>query len=456
MSIRNINSNPNLMVGKEDKKRPSIIPIPSPLGAGGGGSSSSGSSGITVGTTTITSGTTTKVLYNNAGVVGEYTITGTGNVVLSASPTLTGTVVLASQTNSGTIVQTSASATAFVSGPNGATNPVFTLVNSTASSATGISITGAAAGSGVTLGVTSSGSNEDLFVVPKGTGALIIQKSATGTQSGYVLGAPADTSNRVVVGMEAGLPFMNFGNGASRTVGVAYSAAGVMRLTNASTGAGQLLIGTSTDTADAQLSVYSQSTTRPGLKLNMPSGTSASQEAFGVYNNGTLKSYIRADGGLFIDGSQLASFGSGATLGISSGIQLASTRSFGWSSGAIGSANDLVLERDAANTLAQRNGTNAQTLRIYETYTDASNYERIEINASATTNTIKPAAAGTGTASKIDYYLTPTVFMSSGTGSPEGVLTAGIGSTYHRTDGGAGTSFYVKESGAGNTGWVAK
>lgn len=48
---------------------------------------------ITVGTTTVASGTTGRVLFNNAGVLGEYTITGTaGSVVLSASPTLSGTV----------------------------------------------------------------------------------------------------------------------------------------------------------------------------------------------------------------------------------------------------------------------------------------------------------------------------------------------------------------------------
>ncbi len=44
--------------------------------------------GLTVGTTTITSGTTTRILYNNSGVVGEYTLTGTGTVVaMQTSPT---------------------------------------------------------------------------------------------------------------------------------------------------------------------------------------------------------------------------------------------------------------------------------------------------------------------------------------------------------------------------------
>lgn len=57
--------------------------------------------GLTVGSTTIASGTTTKVLFDNAGVLGEYTITGTGNVVMSASPTLTGTITAAALSQSG-------------------------------------------------------------------------------------------------------------------------------------------------------------------------------------------------------------------------------------------------------------------------------------------------------------------------------------------------------------------
>lgn len=44
---------------------------------------------LTVGTTTIASGTNTRILYDNAGVLGEYTITGTGTVVaMQTSPSL--------------------------------------------------------------------------------------------------------------------------------------------------------------------------------------------------------------------------------------------------------------------------------------------------------------------------------------------------------------------------------
>jgi hypothetical protein len=53
------------------------------IGGGGGGS------GINVGVTSITGGTSGYVVYDNAGVVGELANTGTGNNVLSVSPTLT-------------------------------------------------------------------------------------------------------------------------------------------------------------------------------------------------------------------------------------------------------------------------------------------------------------------------------------------------------------------------------
>ena len=49
-----------------------------------------GTTSLTVGTTTIASGTTTRILYDNAGVLGEYTISGSGTVVaMATSPVFT-------------------------------------------------------------------------------------------------------------------------------------------------------------------------------------------------------------------------------------------------------------------------------------------------------------------------------------------------------------------------------
>jgi len=49
-----------------------------------------GGSGLTIGTTTITSGTSGRVIYNNAGTVGDLATTGSGSVVLGTSPTISG------------------------------------------------------------------------------------------------------------------------------------------------------------------------------------------------------------------------------------------------------------------------------------------------------------------------------------------------------------------------------
>jgi len=59
---------------------------------------------------------------------------------------------------------------------------------------------------------------------------------------------------------------------------------------------------------------------------------------------------------------------------------------------------DVALWRDAANTLAQRNGTFAQTSRIYNTYTSATNFERAKIEWASNTlriGTEKGSAGGT-------------------------------------------------------------
>ena len=170
----------------------------------------SGGGGLAVGTTTITGGSNTDALYNNSGVLGSRTVTGSGNAVLSASPTLTGTVALAAMTASDTITQTSASATAFQSGPNGGTNPVFRLVNSTASAATGLSITGNAAGSGVLLTALSSGTNEDLLLVGKGTGHVGSNKNG-----GVAIGIQVSGQSFVGIGRNSSVGGMNINGGNS-------------------------------------------------------------------------------------------------------------------------------------------------------------------------------------------------------------------------------------------------
>jgi hypothetical protein len=93
----------------------------------------------------------------------------------------------------------------------------------------------------------------------------------------------------------------------------------------------------------------------------------------------------------------------------STGLTLASTLAVAWTVGTSGggATSDLTLFRDAANTLAQRNGTNAQTFRLYNTFTDASNYERGFMRWNANVLEIGTEAGGTGSTAR-QFNLCPT------------------------------------------------
>jgi hypothetical protein len=75
---------------------------------------------------------------------------------------------------------------------------------------------------------------------------------------------------------------------------------------------------------------------------------------------------------------------------------LASTVAVAWSSSAVNQPADVLLTRDAANTLALRNGTTAQTFNVYNTFTDASNYERLAVRFASNIARIFTEQAGTG------------------------------------------------------------
>jgi hypothetical protein len=79
-------------------------------------------------------------------------------------------------------------------------------------------------------------------------------------------------------------------------------------------------------------------------------------------------------------------------------MQLARNYGISWSNANFdsNSPTDLRLDRDAANTLAQRNSTNAQTFRLYNTYTSVSDYSRLTFTTNANNHQITSEAAGSG------------------------------------------------------------
>ena len=193
----------------------------------------------------------------------------------------------------------------------------------------------------------------------------------------------------------------------------------------------QLRLPLGTVTASTPLSVTqtwnSSGVTFTGIQANITDTASASGSLLmDLQVGGSSKAVINKSGGIQANVGQASSgFGFtflGGTNGIyspsasgswylaisasavaevrSSGIGLGSG-SLSW--GPIGSTQDVILTRDAASILAQRNSTNAQTFRLYRTYTDASNYERLGFLATNTARyTITSENAGTGSARSLE------------------------------------------------------
>lgn len=157
-------------------------------------------------------------------------------------------------------------------------------------------------------------------------------------------------------------------------------------------------------TVGGQVLASSGNAALPGYAFSGATGTGlarVSGDEFYFSINGTAKLRITALGGVIMN----------------------SGTNFGWCDNTAANAGsvDLTLFRDAANTLAQRNGTAAQVLRIYNTFTDASNYERGKLEWAGNIFTIGTEKLGSGSARSVQV-IGDSVIFSSGAGSNRWII----------------------------------
>jgi hypothetical protein len=151
-------------------------------------------------------------------------------------------------------------------------------------------------------------------------------------------------------------------------------------------------------------------TTFTAIKLNVTDSASAAASLLMDLQVGGVSKLIATKGGRIKpvdygaadDGDML--FYRGSTVAGRIGTTISTfAQAVGIGLGAGSASSPIIrLEADAANTLAQRNGVNAQTSRLYGTYTDASNYRRLtKTMSTGGVAEIKPEGAGTGASGNV-------------------------------------------------------
>lgn len=112
--------------------------------------------------------------------------------------------------------------------------------------------------------------------------------------------------------------------------------------------------------------------------LSFLAGASGTTEVFSVAKDGSLSAYTATISDYVI--AQGLSGTNAVSIGSFSAVTMNSSGRLRWAASTnanvVDASCDLFLLRDAANTLALRNGTSAQAFNIYNTYTSGSVYER--------------------------------------------------------------------------------
>lgn len=356
--------------------------IINPGGSGGGTATS-----VAVGTTTITSGTTTRILYDNAGVLGEYTITGTGTVVaMQTSPTFV-TPALGTPASG---VLTNATGLPIASGVSGLGAGVATFL-ATPSSANLITAVTDETGTGALVFATSPTLVTPILGVAVGT-SLRLGTVSTTTGQLFLANSASAFLTTIQAGNAAAARTYTWPTNFGAAGTVLTDAAGNGTLSWAATAGGGVTVGTTT--------IASGTTTRI------------------LYDNaGVLGEYTISGTGTVVAMATSPSLTTPA-LGVAtatsvtaSGLLQAGTT--------LGISTDVLFQREAAAIGSMRNSTTAQTFRVYGTWTDASNGDWLNITKAAGGEAaISTAKNGSGTAGDLsltaaNIYLTGIVRPSS-------------------------------------------
>jgi hypothetical protein len=324
--------------------------------------STAATAGLTVGTTTITSGTSGYILYNNAGVLGNLANTGTGNNVLATSPTMTSptfaTSILGDFTNATLTSRTN-------------------FVTSTANSATGI------------------------YALPSGTGTAASWQASNANDptnaSKILIATNGSTDVQLVSGINGTgtyLPLSLWNGGAGRFVIGTSGQFGIGPTASVSYGtAGQVL------TSGGASAAPTWTTPSSGLTVGSTTITSGTNGYILYNNSGTL--------------GNLATTGSGSVT-LATAPTFTTTIDGGATFGAFGSSTALTLGYTGTGASST---TNISTAALTGAFTKTINIGTSGTTGSTTSINIGTSVGSTTTITGTVSLGTALPVSSGGTGS---------------------------------------
>lgn len=328
--------------------------------------------------------------------------TGSTNVVFSTSPTLvtpalgaatgttlalggcsigvnafcvTGSASISSTLNVSTVTIASAAAAAIAVGPNGASNPAFSVDATVGALVAGLKITGATTGGTVALVTTDSGSNTNLTINAKGSGTIGIGTVSTG----LVTITPAASFGSTV------------------TVATGYQIAGAATSGNYLRGNGTNFVSAAIAAGDLPL---------------------CSSSAFGACKvDGTT---ITASAGVITTASTTI-----AGTSVAPGGSITATTILD----SIGSTQGMVLYRNATTWVALSPGTNGQLL------TSGGAAANVSWTTATGTGSVTSITPGNGLVSSLTASCSQSAITAAGTLSAAECVNAQTGTSYTIVDG---------------------
>jgi hypothetical protein len=319
---------------------------------------------------------------------------------------------------------------------SGGTTPTLSITAATTSAAGSMSsadktkLDGIATGAEVNVQANWTESNNALD-------SFILNKPATFTPSSHTHG---NITNDGKVGAVSGLPVVTTTDGAVTTLALG-TANQVLRVNSGATGvefgagfdaASPPAIGSTTPntgafttlssnvgtiTASTPLAVTqtwnNSAVNFRAIETNI-TNTASQTESYHLACRvgGSTVAYIRRDGRIVGGGAVYGGNGLESAL-LPQGVAVGNAAYIGFCSNTYANdvGGDLRLFRDAADTLAQRRTTNPQTFRLYNTYINASNYERGFMRWTSNVLQIGTEKAGTGSARNLELLVGGVVAM---------------------------------------------